>query len=75
MRGLQPEFHGALSVRTVPHTSSEAKRVVAREGWASHGAIATYRGRRVYQAADHRVNVLEIYASLREALGQPLECR
>ena len=75
MSSLDNEFHGAVTVRTMPSTEPEAIAVVKAEGWRSHGARITRGDKVIYRAGDHRVLADEIHDSLRASLGLPYDCR
>lgn len=73
--GLTAEFHGQVTVRTVPHLAPEAKAAVARFEWQSHGLVIRRGSRIVYTASDHRANGYDAHVALRLELGLPLDCR
>ena len=73
--GLTNEFHGQVTVRTVPHLAPEAKAAVERFQWASHGLVIRRGSRIVYTASDHRANGYDAHVALRIELGLPLDCR
>lgn len=73
--GLTTEFHGQVTVRTVPHLAPEAKAAVERFQWASHGLVIRRGSRIVYTASDHRANGYDAHVALRLELGLPLDCR
>ncbi len=73
--GLTNEFHGEVTVRTVPHLAPEAKAAVERFQWASHGLVIRRGSRIVYTASDHRANGYDAHVALRIELGLPLDCR
>ena len=75
MSGLETELHGQVKVRTVEHLNPEAKAVVARFGWATHGLVLRRGSKILYQASDHRANGYDAHVAVREALGLPLDCR
>lgn len=75
MSGLSAEFEEPVQVRTVPSTAPEARRMVARYDWRSHGALVFFHGKLVYQARDHTVSALSIAETLRRELGlEPSMC-
>ncbi len=72
---IPDELHGAASVRMVHNLEPEAKEMVKRQGWNSHGLVIRKGRRVVYSASDHRANAYDAHVALRELFGLPLDCR
>lgn len=69
--GLPSEFGTKVRVSTVEHLAPGAPEQIHALGFESHGLVIRRGDRVVFKAADHRVRVEDVRATLRRELGLP----
>ena len=70
LKALETEFPGRVVVRSIDASTPDAKKDIARLGWASHGLVVRdHRGIMLFKQSGDDFSIEEIRSTLRQVAG------
>lgn len=70
MSGLEQEFPGKVSARTIEATDPERADEIRSLGFATHGLVIRSKdGKTLFKQPDHTVDITAVQSAIRQILG------